>query len=116
MGPTRGVVIAGASCLAIGLSAGCTSHAQTVAASATAEPSGVPNKLLTHCGIRNAFVGGTWYVADKPLGHGNAPRGWGAPFQDGWIATTAAGVAVFSDGAGHVVQFHAVPSPGFLCA
>jgi hypothetical protein len=70
-----------------------------------------PYLLLTHCGIREARIGDTYYVADHPLddGHGNPPPGWNNPQQSGRMATPSPGVAVFSDAEGHVVRFHARP-------
>lgn len=48
---------------------------------------GTPYELLTHCGIREARIGSTYYLADHPLsdGQGNPPPGWGNPYQrDRW--------------------------------
>jgi hypothetical protein len=75
------------------------------------QPSGSPYLLSTHCGIREARIGDTYYVADHPLddGHGNPPPGWNNPQQSGSMATPTPGVAVFSDAEGHVVRFHARP-------
>lgn len=75
------------------------------------EPTGSAYALYTHCGIHEARVGHTYYVADDPLddGHGNPPAGWGNPYQQGTMATPTPGVAVFSDSLGHVVRFHARP-------
>ena len=76
-----------------------------------------PIHASTHCGIREARIGHTYYVADHSLddGHGNPPEGWNNPVQQGWITTATPGVAIFSDAARQVVQFHARPgATGFL--
>lgn len=77
----------------------------------------VPYSLYTHCGIREARVGTTYYVADHPLddGNGNPPAGWGNPYQPGTMTVVGTGAAVFRDDLGHVVRFHARPgATGFL--
>lgn len=68
-------------------------------------------RLLTHCGIDEARVGSTYYVADHPLGdgQGNPPPGWDNPFQVGVMTLPMPGVAVFRDSSGHRVRFHARP-------
>jgi hypothetical protein len=39
-----------------------------------------PFDLLTHCGICETLVGGTYFEADTPLvGPGNPPKGWVNP-------------------------------------
>lgn len=72
----------------------------------------VPYRLLTHCGIDEARIGSTYYVANHPLsdGQGNPPPGWGNPFQAGTMTLPRPGVAVFRDARGHRVRFHARPS------
>jgi hypothetical protein len=70
-----------------------------------------PYSLYTHCGISEARIGGTCYVADSPLndGNGNPPAGWGNPYQAGTMTSPSPSVAIFRDDLGHVVQFHARP-------
>ncbi|MDT4946630.1 MAG: hypothetical protein QOH14_3363 [Pseudonocardiales bacterium] len=70
-----------------------------------------PYSLYTHCGIREARIGDTYFVADRPLddGQGNPPPGWGNPYQAGTVTTPSPSVAVFRDSAGHIVRFHARP-------
>ena len=82
----------------------------TPAGPPTAAPAGSPYNLYTHCGIHEALVEGTYFVADKALddGHGNPPEGWKNPYQAGVITVTGA-TAVFHDDAGHTVAFHARP-------
>lgn len=65
--------------------------------------------LYTHCGVNEARIGRTYYVADHPLsdGQGNPPPGWGNPYQHGTMTISAPGAAVFRDQLGHVVAFHA---------
>jgi hypothetical protein len=72
---------------------------------------GVPYSLYTHCGIREARLGPTYYVADNPVdgGSGNPPAGWGNPYQPGTMTTLSPSVAIFRDDLGHVVHFHARP-------
>lgn len=71
----------------------------------------VPYRLLTHCGIDEARIGSTYYVADHPLsdGQGNPPPGWGNPFQAGKMTLPRPGVAEFRDSRGQRVRFHARP-------
>lgn len=76
----------------------------------------VPFNLFTHCGIREALVDGTYFLADKVLddGYGNPPAGWDNPYQAGTM-TVSGSTAVFRDDAGHTVTFHARPgATGFL--
>ncbi|MET3922930.1 hypothetical protein [Arthrobacter sp. UYEF20] len=72
--------------------------------------SGVAFALYTHCGIYEARVQETFFVADHPLddGQGNPPAGWGNPYQSGTI-TVAGPSAVFHDDTGHTVTFHERP-------
>lgn len=72
---------------------------------------GMPYSLYTHCGVYEARIGDTYYLADEPLddGQGNPPPGWGNPFQDGTMTFPSRSVAIFSDRLGHVVRFHARP-------
>jgi hypothetical protein len=76
----------------------------------TTAASSVPFALFTHCGIYEAQVQDTFFVADRPLdgGHGNPPAGWGNPYQSGTI-TVAGSQAVFHDDSGHTVTFHERP-------
>lgn len=48
-------------------------------------PAGTPYSLYTHCGVYEARIGDTYYLADDPLDdrQGNPPPGWGNPFQEG---------------------------------
>lgn len=80
------------------------------ASPATAGASGVPFALYTHCGIYEARVRDTFFVADQPLddGQGNPPAGWGNPYQPGTMTVTGAR-AVFRDDRGHAVAFHERP-------
>lgn len=92
--------------------AACNSSGHAVrGTSGTPVPTGTAYSLYRHCGVHEARVGDTYYVADHPLddGQGNPPAGWGNPYQEGTMATPTPGVAVFSDSLGHVVRFHARP-------
>jgi len=78
--------------------------------------SGSPYSLYTHCGIHEALVQGTYFVADEALddGHGNPPKGWMNPYQPAAITVTGP-KAIFRDDAGHPATFHARPAAtGFL--
>ena len=77
----------------------------------------MPFSLYTHCGISEARVGTTYYLASPELsdGQGNPPRGWGNPFQQGTMTVLGDGTARFSDTLGHMVIFRArVGATGFL--
>ncbi|MDN3937047.1 hypothetical protein QWJ39_12065 [Arthrobacter sp. YD4] len=76
----------------------------------------VPFNLFTHCGIREALVDGTYFLADKILddGNGNPPAGWDNLYQAGSM-TVSGSTAVFRNDAGHAVTFHSRPgATGFL--
>lgn len=72
---------------------------------------GVAYSLYTHCGVREARIGDTYYVADHPVddGQGNPPPGWGNPYQKGSMTMPTPSTAVFRDRLGHLVRFHARP-------
>ena len=57
-------------------------------------------ELYTHCGIRDAYFGGRWWLAAPPLddGSANPPRGWGNPTQEGRMRLTAPRRAEFRAG------------------
>lgn len=90
---------------------GSTSSAAQRAPASQPQTVGTPYSLYTHCGVHEARIGHTFYVAEHPLddGQGNPPPGWKNPYQAGTIATPSPGVAVFRDALGHVVRFHARP-------
>lgn len=90
---------------------GCAQQAApTNDATTTPGTSSAPFDLYTHCGIYEARVQDTFFVADQPLddGHGNPPAGWGNPYQPGTITITGP-KAVFHDTIGHTVTFHKRP-------
>jgi len=62
-------------------------------------------RLYTHCGIGWAKIDGTFWLATPPVsdGHGNPPRGWGNPFQDGTLRLTTPATAYFTSPAGTVM-------------
>lgn len=94
-----------------------TGQATTPASSTVSHSAGVPYSLYTHCGISEAKIDATYYVADTPLsdGNGNPPDGWGNPYQAGTITTPEPSVAIFHDDLGHTVRFHARrDATGFL--
>ncbi len=57
-------------------------------------------ELYTHCGIRQAYFAGRYWVADPPLGDGsgNPPPGWGNPTQRGSMELVAPQRAEFRAG------------------
>ena len=110
----RGCRLGAILCCLVGLAASCSSSHPPAAGHSPAtahSPSGTPYSLYTHCGIYEARVGSTYFVADKSLDDGNAnpPAGWGNPYQAGTINLPSPSTAVFRDDLGHVVTFHARP-------
>jgi hypothetical protein len=67
--------------------------------------------LYTHCGVREARVGSTYYATEHVLddGHGNPPPGW-SDQQAGTMTLMSDGTAVFSDPRGHHVVFYPRPA------
>ena len=57
-------------------------------------------ELYTHCGVRNAYFAGRWWLAAPPLddGSGNPPRGWDNPTQVGKMRLTTRRRAEFRAG------------------
>lgn len=109
-----------AAAAALALLCGCAMQGDptggTTTGQATMGVSSSPYNLFTHCGIHEALIQGTYFVADKALddGHGNPPSGWKNPYQPGVITVTGS-TAIFHDDAGHTVTFHARPgATGFL--
>jgi hypothetical protein len=89
---------------------GCASqpvNASDPGSNPTAVPAGatVAYQLSTHCGIGWEYIGGRWFEAQPPLsdGAGNAPQGWGNPYDAGTITMLSATKAEFRDPAGHSV-------------
>ncbi|MFF2246566.1 hypothetical protein ACFVTM_20615 [Arthrobacter sp. NPDC058130] len=103
-----------AAAAALGVLSGCAAPASPTidapTSPATTAVSGVPFALFTHCGIYEARVQDTFFVADRPLddGQGNPPAGWDNPYQSGTITVTGS-QAVFHDDSGHTVTFHERP-------
>ncbi|MFE5908102.1 hypothetical protein ACFQ6B_03260 [Streptomyces wedmorensis] len=71
----------------------------------------IPFDLLTHCGIDEARIGSTYFEAETPLsnGSGSPPEGWDNPTQRGTMTLKSETEAVFTDDAGHEVNFRARP-------
>ena len=95
--------------------------APAAAVAGTTAVAGTPYRLYTHCGIREANIGGRWFVAATPLGdgNGNPPPGWGNPYQDGTITVVSPTEAVFADDSGHRVRFLLRPgatAPATICS
>ena len=75
-------------------------------------PSGIPFELYTHCGITELTFDGARYSRVGGLlddGSGNPPRGWGNPFQEGWLVLGEETVT-FQDSAGHSEVFTPQPT------
>lgn len=91
----------------------CSSASNPVSHGSTSQAgfAGRQYSLYTHCGVREARIGNTYYAADHPLddGRGNPPSGWGNPYQEGSITMPTPSTALFRDGLGHVVRFHTRP-------
>lgn len=109
-----------AAAAALAVLGGCAlsgaSQSGVPASPTTSAASGVPFALFTHCGIYEAQVEGSFFVADESLddGHGNPPAGWGNPYQAGTM-TVEGPRAVFHDDGGHTVTFHErAGATGFL--
>ena len=102
-------------CAAVSMSilVGCATPSGGHAASQTPPPNRrrISYALYTHCGINEARIGKTYYVADHQLsdGQGNPPPGWEYPYQEGTMSMPAPGVAVFRDRFGHVIRFRGRP-------
>lgn len=105
------LVLTGTVTACSGSGSGATVPATKPASSSGPLSAEVPYSLYTHCGISEARIGATFYVADTPLddGSGNPPAGWGNPYQAGTMRTPSPSVAIFRDDLGHVVHFHARP-------
>ncbi|PSK98023.1 hypothetical protein CLV63_10671 [Murinocardiopsis flavida] len=93
--------------LAAGVLTGCAQDdegADAVRAGRT-----IPFELTTHCGIDEARIGSTYFEAETPLsdGSGNPPEGWDSPTQHGTMTLKSEAKAVFTDDAGHEVEFRA---------
>ncbi|MFI5801427.1 hypothetical protein [Streptomyces sp. NPDC051561] len=98
------------------LAAGALTGCARAGAEGGAAPSAVPGRvmpfdLLTHCGIDEAVIGSAYFEAVTPLsdGSGNPPEGWGNPTQRGTMTLKSEAEAVFTDDAGHEVEFRARP-------
>jgi hypothetical protein len=67
--------------------------------------------LDTHCGVDEARIGDRYFEAVHPLRDksGNAPPGWGNPYQAGTMTLVSPAEAVFTDHAGHHVVFRLRP-------
>lgn len=73
-----------------------------------ADTSTVPATLSTHCGIVEIEHRGSWYErAGGALddGHGNPPRGWDNPEQEGRVREAGEDRIVFTDQHGHEEVF-----------
>jgi len=77
-------------------------------------PKSVGYRLYTHCGVLYADLNGTRYYADPPLsdGHGDPPRGWGNPFDEGTLTIVDANTIDFNDPARNHARFTTHPASG----
>ena len=64
-------------------------------------------RLNIHCGVRDARIGGQYYLADPALsdGSGNAPTEWLNFGGVGVMTVYSDGTAKFTDGQGHDATF-----------
>jgi hypothetical protein len=67
--------------------------------------------LETRCGVDEARIGDRYYEAVHPLvdRSGQAPAGWKDPYQAGTMTLVSTAEAVFTDHAGHRVEFRLRP-------
>jgi len=79
-------------------------------------------RMYTHCGVEWTYFDGRWWKAKPRLsdGSGNPPRGWGNPYDDGWMMLVSENHAHFSSASGFGADFEALPGevqayPGRLC-
>ncbi|MEV6878217.1 hypothetical protein [Amycolatopsis sp. NPDC051128] len=81
------------------------------AASPSASARSFSFDLLTHCGVDEAKIGGTYFEAEHPIvGPAvSAPAGWDNPYQRGTMTLLSPDTAVFHDDHGHEVRFRARP-------
>lgn len=92
--------------------AGCGSPAASPEPSASASTRVIEGfELYTHCGIREAKIGGDFYTATPVLadGNGNPPGGWGNPGQVGTMTVDGNGTARFSAPGGLEADFRLRP-------
>ena len=70
-----------------------------------------PFSLLTHCGVDEARIRGTYFEAQTPIAGpaASAPAGWDNPYQTGTMTLLSPTTAVFHDSRGHEVRFRARP-------
>ncbi len=63
--------------------------------------------LYTHCGVLSATFNGQTFYAEPTLsdGQGNPPRGWGNPYDAGWLTVTSETTVDFQDASGHFAHF-----------
>jgi hypothetical protein len=92
-------------------SAGPSSTAAAATAPKAVAPHAIAYDLYTHCGVDEAKIGDRFSAAVTPLsdGNGNPPAGWGNPYQAGTMTVVSATRAVFTDKAGHRVDFTVRP-------
>ena len=92
--------------------AGCGSPTASQEPSASASTRVIEGfELYTHCGIREAKIGGDFYTATPVLadGNGNPPGGWGNPGQVGTMTVYGNGTARFSAPGGLEADFRLRP-------
>lgn len=107
----RGIAAAAtAAAMLSGCAAPAAPQSNVSASPTTTAALSAPFALFTHCGIYEARVQDTFFVADQPLddGHGNPRAGWDNHYQSGTI-TVEDQKAVFHDDSGHTVTFHERP-------
>ncbi|MCH7656168.1 MAG: hypothetical protein IIC95_09350 [Chloroflexi bacterium] len=68
-----------------------------------------PFSLMVHCGVRNAYFNGRWWMANPILGI-NPPADWGTGDSNGTMELVSENGAVFTGRGGRVVELIPWPS------
>lgn len=99
---------------AIGVATACYPGSAVAAPCTSGAVVGQPYKyiLYVHCGVRQAYFDGRWWVPSPPPGGDNVspPAGWGNPQDSGTIVLTADDMASFKSSTGTTVGFSPAPS------
>ncbi len=99
----------------IGYSVGCNPDVTNAVPCSSGAVVGQPYayRLYTHCGVRQAYFDGRWWVNSPPLDDGsmNPPPGWGNPTETGVMVLVQPDLARFTTNAGGLsAEFRPAPS------